>query len=161
MTSITRWTRTTSFIPANKNNHHHQYNQYNRGNRGNNRTGHAVASGASASIQAYLSTWSTCHAVTGNESSSVKAMVPEPALSFTIPSLHDGISLDCRVYHPASLAATKVQAGPWKKHAAVVAHPYAPMGGCYDDPVLGSITARLLGAGYLVGTFNFRYVPTF
>ncbi|KAG6014452.1 hypothetical protein E4U43_006515 [Claviceps pusilla] len=83
-------------------------------------------------------------------------MVPEPALSFTIPSLHDGISLDCRVYHPASLAATEVQAGPWKKHAAVVAHPYAPMGGCYDDPVLGSITARLLAAGYLVGTFNFR-----
>ncbi|KAG5985448.1 hypothetical protein E4U55_000010 [Claviceps digitariae] len=83
-------------------------------------------------------------------------MVPEPALSFTIPSLHDGISLDCRVYHPASLAATNIQAAPWKKHAAVVAHPYAPMGGCYDDPVLGSVAARLLGAGYLVGTFNFR-----
>ncbi|KAG6009205.1 hypothetical protein E4U21_003058 [Claviceps maximensis] len=83
-------------------------------------------------------------------------MLPEPALSFTIPSLHDGISLDCRVYHPASLAATNVRAVSWKKHAAVVAHPYAPMGGCYDDPVLGSIAARLLGAGYLVGTFNFR-----
>ncbi|KAG5931228.1 hypothetical protein E4U53_001884 [Claviceps sorghi] len=83
-------------------------------------------------------------------------MGPEPALRFTIPSLHDGLSLDCRVYHPASLAATNVRAAPWKKHAAVMAHPYGPMGGCYDDPVLGSIAARLLGAGCLVGTFNFR-----
>ncbi|KAL3957995.1 hypothetical protein ACCO45_008573 [Purpureocillium lilacinum] len=33
------------------------------------------------------------------------AMLPEPALSLTIPSLHDGTPLDCRVYHPASLAA--------------------------------------------------------
>lgn len=83
-------------------------------------------------------------------------MLPEPALSFTIPSLHDGTSLDCRVYHPASLAATNTKAPPWKKHAAVVAHPYAPMGGSYDDAILESIAARLLSAGYLVGTFNFR-----
>lgn len=85
-------------------------------------------------------------------------MLPEPALSFTIPSLHDGTSLDCRVYHPASLAAANTKAPPWKKHAAVVAHPYAPMGGTYDDAILESIAARLLRAGYLVGTFNFRYV---
>ncbi|KAG6166787.1 hypothetical protein E4U51_003320 [Claviceps purpurea] len=83
-------------------------------------------------------------------------MLPEPALTFTIPSLHDGTRLDCRVYHPASLAATNPSASPWKKHAAVLAHPYAPMGGSYDDPVLGSVAATLLGAGYLVGTFNFR-----
>ncbi|KAG6104986.1 hypothetical protein E4U31_001669 [Claviceps sp. LM219 group G6] len=83
-------------------------------------------------------------------------MLPEPALTFTIPSLHDGTRLDCRVYHPASLAATNPSAPPWKKHAAVLAHPYAPMGGSYDDPVLGSVAATLLGAGYLVGTFNFR-----
>ncbi|KAG6059323.1 hypothetical protein E4U17_006510 [Claviceps sp. LM77 group G4] len=83
-------------------------------------------------------------------------MLPEPALTFTIPSLHDGTRLDCRVYHPASLAAKNPSASPWKKHAAVLAHPYAPMGGSYDDPVLGSVAATLLGAGYLVGTFNFR-----
>ncbi|KAG5929885.1 hypothetical protein E4U42_004077 [Claviceps africana] len=83
-------------------------------------------------------------------------MVREPALRFTIPSLHDGLSLDCRIYHPASLAAINVRAASWKKQAAVVAHPYGPMGGCYDDGVLGSVAARLLGAGYLVGTFNFR-----
>jgi hypothetical protein len=85
-------------------------------------------------------------------------MLPEPALSFTLPSLHDGTKLDCRVYHPASLAATNLGAPPWQRHAAVVAHPYAPMGGCYDDPILESVAAQLLKTGYLVGTFNFRYV---
>ncbi|KAG8413341.1 hypothetical protein J3458_012915 [Metarhizium acridum] len=83
-------------------------------------------------------------------------MLPEPALSFTIPSLHDGTVLDCRVYHPASLAAANPRAPPWKRHAAVVAHPYAPMGGCYDDPTLDSVAAALLRTGYLVATFNFR-----
>ena len=84
-------------------------------------------------------------------------MLPEPALSFTIPSLHDGIVLDCRVYHPASLAAANAKAPPWRRHAAVVAHPYAPMGGCYDDPILESVATQLLRTGYVVGTFNFRY----
>jgi alpha/beta superfamily hydrolase len=37
-----------------------------------------------------------------------------------------------------------------------VAHPYAPLGGCYDDPVVNFIGAQLLQAGYVVGTFNFR-----
>ncbi|KJK78360.1 hypothetical protein H634G_06533, partial [Metarhizium anisopliae BRIP 53293] len=83
-------------------------------------------------------------------------MLPEPALSFTIPSLHDGTVLDCRVYHPASLAAANPRAPPWERHAAVVAHPYAPMGGCYDDPTLDSVAAALLRTGYLVATFNFR-----
>ncbi|KID82558.1 prolyl oligopeptidase [Metarhizium guizhouense ARSEF 977] len=82
-------------------------------------------------------------------------MLPEPALSFTIPSLHDGTVLDCRVYHPASLAAANPRAPPWERHAAVVAHPYAPMGGCYDDPTLDSVAAALLRTGYLVATFNF------
>ncbi|TWU77443.1 hypothetical protein ED733_006740 [Metarhizium rileyi] len=83
-------------------------------------------------------------------------MLPEPALSFTIPSLHDGTNLDCRVFHPVSLAATNIEAPPWRRYAALMAHPYAPMGGCYDDPVLESVAATLLRTGYLVGTFNFR-----
>ncbi|GAO17902.1 hypothetical protein UVI_02030010 [Ustilaginoidea virens] len=83
-------------------------------------------------------------------------MLPEPTLSFTIPSLHDGLPLDCRVYHPPSLAATNLKAPPWKRHGAIVAHPYAPMGGSYDDSVVESVAKRLLAEGYLVGTFNFR-----
>lgn len=82
--------------------------------------------------------------------------LPEPALTFTIPSIHDGTVLDCRIYHPASLAASP-RAPPWTKHAAVLAHPYAPLGGSYDDPVLEVIAATLLRCGHLVATFNFRY----
>ena len=85
-------------------------------------------------------------------------MLPEPALSFTIPSLHDGIALDCRVYHPASLVAGNLNAPPWRRDAAIMAHPYAPMGGCFDDPIVADVCARLLRAGYLIGTFNFRQV---
>ncbi|POR39061.1 GPI transamidase component PIG-S [Tolypocladium paradoxum] len=83
-------------------------------------------------------------------------MLPDPALTLTIPSLHDGTVLDCRVHHPASLAAVNPRAPPWRRHAAVVAHPYAPMGGCYDDPVVEDVAGQLLRRGYVVGTFNFR-----
>ncbi|ENH63899.1 hypothetical protein FOC1_g10008041 [Fusarium oxysporum f. sp. cubense race 1] len=82
-------------------------------------------------------------------------MLPEPTLTLTLPSIHDGLTLDCRIYHPLSLSANP-KAPTWLKHAAVVAHPYAPMGGCYDDPVVGGAAAQLLRKGFLVGTFNFR-----
>jgi hypothetical protein len=80
--------------------------------------------------------------------------LPKPEYSFTLPSINDDTTLDCRLYHPKQhpesdlLHATK---------AAIVAHPYAPLGGCYDDPVVASIGKVLLKAGYIVGTFNFRY----
>ncbi|OAA81803.1 hypothetical protein LEL_01348 [Akanthomyces lecanii RCEF 1005] len=82
-------------------------------------------------------------------------MLPEPALTFTIPSVHDGVPLDCRIYHPPSLGASS-RASPWKRHAAVLAHPYAPLGGSFDDPVVDIVGARMLSEGYLLGTFNFR-----
>ncbi|KAL2163603.1 hypothetical protein VTH06DRAFT_5661 [Thermothelomyces fergusii] len=83
------------------------------------------------------------------------AVLPSPNLTFTIPSLHDGLPLDCRIYHPASLA--QVPNGTlWRKHAAIFAHPYAPLGGCYDDPVVDIVAGTLLQLGFLVGTFNFR-----
>lgn len=86
-------------------------------------------------------------------------MLPEPALSLTIPSLHDGTPLNCRVYHPASLAAANPRAPRWRRHAAVFAHPYAPLGGSYDDGVVDVVAGTLLRKGFLVGTFNFRYAP--
>ncbi|KAK3361978.1 Alpha/Beta hydrolase protein [Lasiosphaeria ovina] len=82
-------------------------------------------------------------------------MLPEPTLTFTLPSLHDGLALNCRVYHPHSLSPSP-HAPPWQKHVAIVAHPYAPLGGCYDDPVVDMVAATLLRLGFLVGTFNFR-----
>lgn len=83
-------------------------------------------------------------------------MLPEPALTFTIPSLHDNTVLDCRVYHPLSLSPS-TKAPPWRKHAAIIAHPYGPLGGSYDDPIVDAIASTLLRLGFLIGTFNFRY----
>jgi hypothetical protein len=87
---------------------------------------------------------------------SASSSLPEPTLSFTLPSLHDGLPLDCRVYHPHSLTASP-RAPSWQKHAAIVAHPYAPLGGCYDDPVVDIVASTLLRLGFLVATFNFRF----
>ena len=82
-------------------------------------------------------------------------MLPEPALAFTLPSLHDGTILDCRIYHPLSLTANP-RAPAWHRHAAIIAHPYAPLGGSYDDPVVETVAALLLRRGFCVCTFNFR-----
>ena len=75
-----------------------------------------------------------------------------PTYTFTLPSIHDGTQLDCRLYLPRPLE------NPRSGRGAIVAHPYAPLGGCYDDPVVNFIGGELLRAGYVVGTFNFRYV---
>jgi hypothetical protein len=37
-----------------------------------------------------------------------------------------------------------------------MAHPYAPMGGSYDDRVVGIVVEEFLSLGYIIGTFNFR-----
>ncbi|PKS08679.1 hypothetical protein jhhlp_004732 [Lomentospora prolificans] len=85
----------------------------------------------------------------------METMLPEPTIAFTIPSYHDATVLSCRVYHPLALLG-----GPtspeWKKHAAVFAHPYAPLGGSADDHVVDVVAGTMLRKGYLVGTFNFR-----
>ncbi|KAL7954056.1 Alpha/Beta hydrolase protein [Trichoderma compactum] len=87
-------------------------------------------------------------------------MLPEPSFTLTIPSTHDGTALDCRVYHPASVFAgargSQHGAAPWKRHAAVFAHPYAPLGGSFDDGLVDIVASQLLRKGYLLGTFNFR-----
>ncbi|KAI5274953.1 hypothetical protein E4T47_02062 [Aureobasidium subglaciale] len=77
-----------------------------------------------------------------------------PAYCFTIPSVSDSTILDCRIYHPVSFQdPTTYQ--PNKK-AALIAHPYAPLGGCMDDPVVMTVVEQLLELGFIVGTFNFR-----
>ncbi|OTA68681.1 hypothetical protein K449DRAFT_386999 [Hypoxylon sp. EC38] len=83
-------------------------------------------------------------------------MLPRPSLSFTLPSIYDNTKLDCRVYHPTCLNGPL---GPSDisrcRHAAVVAHPYAPLGGSYDDPVVQLIASTLLQR-FVCVTFNFR-----
>ena len=83
--------------------------------------------------------------------------LPDPSLTFTLPSIHDGTTLDCRVYHPYSLSIS-LRAPPWRRHAAIVAHPYAPLGGNCDDRIVDVTASTLLRVGYLVCTFNFRYL---
>lgn len=86
-------------------------------------------------------------------------MLPEPVLTLTIPSIHDGLALDCRIYHPASLSPRPSSStSAWHGQAAVLAHPYAPLGGSYDDPVVEIVGCKMLKQGYVLGTFNFRFV---
>ena len=47
---------------------------------------------------------------------------------------------------------------PSRGGGAIVAHPYTPLGGSYDDAVVLAAVAEILKAGFVVGTFNFRYV---
>ena len=84
-------------------------------------------------------------------------MLPQPSFTLTIPSVHDGTPLECRIYHPASFSRSS-PAAPWKRHAAIFAHPYAPLGGSFDDGIVDIVAAQLLRKGYLLGTFNFRCV---
>ncbi|KAI8958053.1 Alpha/Beta hydrolase protein [Daldinia sp. FL1419] len=86
-------------------------------------------------------------------------MLPRPDLSFTLPSIHDNTKLDCRIYHPirSNQNQTLAPSDPsWPRHAAVVAHPYAPLGGSYDDPIVHLVASILLHLGFVVATFNFR-----
>jgi len=76
--------------------------------------------------------------------------LPEPSLSFTIPSIHDDTTLDCRLYIPNAHNDNTARRG------AIIAHPYAPLGGCFDDPVVETAAIEVLKAGWIVGTFNFR-----
>jgi hypothetical protein len=86
---------------------------------------------------------------------------PDPIYSFTIPSIHDDTPLNCRVYHPDGLVEAHSDSPganpPWRTRGIVMAHPYAPMGGSYDDRVVGIAADEFLKAGWIVGTFNFRY----
>lgn len=85
----------------------------------------------------------------------------EAHYSFTIPSIHDDTTLDARIYHPKILTEDQLaedgEQSPWKKRGLVMAHPYAPMGGSYDDRVVGIVVDEFVKAGWVVGTFNFRY----
>ena len=83
----------------------------------------------------------------------------EPAYSFSIPSIEDDTPLECRVYHPEGLSEILSDNMQNQKGVtgAVIAHPYAPLGGSFDDPVVLSITETLLEQSFIVGTFNFRY----
>ena len=81
----------------------------------------------------------------------------EPAFSFSIPSIHDNTVLGCRIFHPDCFSFEKESdTRPWRAKGAVLAHPYAPLGGSQDDPVVWAIGREILRKGFVLGTFNFR-----
>ncbi|KAJ5895165.1 hypothetical protein N7495_006856 [Penicillium taxi] len=81
--------------------------------------------------------------------------LPAPTFAATIPSIYDGSKLEYRIYIPDQLESTTTSPRPIK--GAIVAHPYASLGGSFYDPVVSFLGGELLKAGHVVGTFNFRY----
>lgn len=85
-----------------------------------------------------------------------------PTYTFSIPSIHDRLRLDCRIYLPPDLHKRLLHGSSSSDRpllrGAIIAHPYAPLGGCFDDPVVGVVGGEVLRLGCVVGTFNFRYV---
>ncbi|KAF8442767.1 hypothetical protein BGX38DRAFT_1095900 [Terfezia claveryi] len=75
-----------------------------------------------------------------------------PSLSINVPSLYDYKLLETRIYIPHQ----ELQHA--KSKAAVVAHPYATLGGNYNDHVVMYVVNALLQRGWVVATFNFRWV---
>jgi hypothetical protein len=91
--------------------------------------------------------------VTGDAIHTEAMSLPNPNFTFTLPSIHDDTILKCRLYLPRNhILRREGQA----LKAAIIAHPYAPLGGCYDDPIVESVGVLLLKAAYVIGTFNFR-----
>lgn len=82
--------------------------------------------------------------------------LPEPTLSFTIPSIHDDTTIEARIYHRTDTRTDPFKREQPAKRGAIIAHPYAPLGGSYDDPVVGIVAAQILKEGFIVCTFNFR-----
>ena len=81
-----------------------------------------------------------------------------PGYGVHIPSIHDGLTLTCRLHYSSRLGDFANSA--WDKQrgyqGAIVAHPYAPLGGSQEDHVVAETTKTLVQAGYIVMTFNFR-----
>ncbi|KAJ6256829.1 hypothetical protein Dda_8697 [Drechslerella dactyloides] len=73
-----------------------------------------------------------------------------PVLTLMIPT--GAGNVEARVYHPAEFPANYGRA---QRKAAVVAHPYAGLGGNWDDPVVLAVVGVLLERGWVVATFNF------
>lgn len=77
-------------------------------------------------------------------------MLPTPSANFKLPSLYDDLELDCRLYFPHIKADANVHG------IAIFAHPYAPLGGSYDDHVVHTVGRLIINSGLLLVTFNFR-----
>ncbi|KAK6333066.1 hypothetical protein TWF718_010890 [Orbilia javanica] len=81
---------------------------------------------------------------------------PSPVLTLVIPvPSHHTHTIEARVYHPPEFPQNYGLSQNTPRKVAVVAHPYASLGGTWDDPVVLSLVALLARKGYVVATFNF------
>ncbi|KAL9026775.1 MAG: hypothetical protein Q9196_004616 [Gyalolechia fulgens] len=89
-------------------------------------------------------------------------MEVKPTYEFYLPSLYDDTALACRIYtlpenyFGGSTGDDTTGKKPWTPLGAVVAHPWARIGGSFNDPTVRHILAELLRLGFTVGTFNLR-----
>ena len=89
----------------------------------------------------------------GSRLNDMSQPLPKPNYAFNIPSIHDDLELDCRLYYPRR---TEQNSGIFGKAFTIFAHPYATLGGTYDDPVVALAGGILLRYGCTLITFNFR-----
>jgi alpha/beta superfamily hydrolase len=69
-------------------------------------------------------------------------------LNLFIPSLYDSTALEASLLVPTS--------APTTRRAAIIAHPYGPLGGTLHDGAVQHLAFTLLSHGYIVALFNFR-----
>lgn len=95
--------------------------------------------------------------------------------AFQISSLYDKTKLDCCIRdHQITTQANLNTLPPQcdnrssdialKKHTicgAIIAHPYAPLGGSFYDPIVTAVGELFLQKGFIVGVFNFRFIYLF
>ncbi|KAG0153162.1 hypothetical protein PDIDSM_5012 [Penicillium digitatum] len=72
--------------------------------------------------------------------------LPSASFSFFLPSIYDGNKLECRIHLPPAPQNIE-SATSWPNRGAIVAHPYATLGGSHNDPVVSFIGSELLQAG--------------
>ncbi|KAF3918362.1 hypothetical protein ABW21_db0208462 [Orbilia brochopaga] len=77
-----------------------------------------------------------------------------PVLTLVIPT-GTASNVEARVYHPLEFPGSYGLRRRTARRAAVVAHPYASLGGNWDDPVVLGLVGLLIARGYVVATFNF------
>ncbi|EWC44469.1 hypothetical protein DRE_06737 [Drechslerella stenobrocha 248] len=83
---------------------------------------------------------------------------PSPVLTLMVPTGSHDLNVEARIYHPAEFPADYGRDARARRKAAVVAHPYASLGGSWDDPVVLALVGVLTGRGWIVATFNFGHV---
>ncbi|KAK6508602.1 hypothetical protein TWF506_010686 [Arthrobotrys conoides] len=93
---------------------------------------------------------------TTSSSSTSTTSPPSPILTLILPiPSHHNHTIEARVYHPTDFPQTYGLSHLTPRKAAVIAHPYASLGGSWDDPVVLALVTLLAKRGWVVATFNF------